>query len=156
MRRSERPGRTPSTVSSAVVPSTVRPAVLAPGDAEARGRSVPATRSASAASPVLPGRRWGKAAAELEQRVGRPHAAVRARAVEGVRGQPRRRRPRPALEREGDHEHGEQRGDEGRPVDPRVEHGRITVTAKGGTPCEAASNAVAGSNHEAAGRPIYP
>jgi hypothetical protein len=61
--RPERPGRTPSTVSSPVVPSTVRAWSWRRETRNPAPRSVDATRSARAASPVLPGRRSGNAAA---------------------------------------------------------------------------------------------
>ena len=60
IRRSDTPGRTPTTVSSVRSPSTVAPSARVRSTAKPAARSPRATRRASAASPGEPGRRRGK------------------------------------------------------------------------------------------------
>ncbi len=61
MRRLESPGRTPTTVSSSVSPSTVRPLVRVVETWNPAARKTWPTRSPSAVSPLDPGRRCGNA-----------------------------------------------------------------------------------------------
>ena len=89
-----------------------------PRAAQRRGDAVGQRVVAGGARAAL-----GERAAELQQRAREPLAAVRAARVERVRDRARAHGRRPSLEREGDDEDGEQGGDEGRPVDPDVEHG---------------------------------
>jgi hypothetical protein len=127
MRRLERPGRTPTTVSRSASPE--RRLVRVTSNAPRRVRrstwpSVEATRSASPASPASPGRRDGKAEASSLSEFRR-----------GRRASPKATKPSKASaasgdvagggtvqERERGHERCDQRGQEGGPVDADVEH----------------------------------
>ena len=62
IRRGESPGRIPSTVSISASPSIVRPVVVSRRTSMPEASNKPATRSASARSPLEPGRRSGNAA----------------------------------------------------------------------------------------------
>jgi hypothetical protein len=67
---------------------------------------------------------WSARPAVAQRRVGLPRVdELRGDGgVEGVGGQRRVERPRPAVQRERDDDHGEQHGHERRAIQPEVEH----------------------------------
>ena len=128
IRRLDRPGRTPTTVSRSAPSHSVRRARDLEGGPARAALALPERRPRrgrpAARRPSEPAARSGnvRASSLSELRCGRAPSPNADAGVERVGAQPRRRRGRPVRERERRDEHGDQRGQEGGPVDPNVEH----------------------------------